>query len=303
MIGLGCCVVAGQTVLLLAAALPLTSAKGAATVAAEATSPTVQIVTFSGHPSLLEAPNPPLFGEPQPVCATFRVSALTSVASLDLYVGGLGQATLAEVPAEHSEGCPVPTALRDRLTLSKTATAIDHLVAIKIPVEALSGPGSTMQGNVVALADGKKAGEFSVRVKRPPRAEVWTAITWVATILVPAAVTFLIGQVGAWLIARQKEEDDFLDYRRTSTVQIQNFLGRVHALIRTHKEAAQDHPGWTVSGLIADFQIFARMPRRHIRKLSAACAKDELINVVSLLKDLYPEFPHEINLLEQELNN
>jgi hypothetical protein len=177
-------------------------------------------------------------------CATFRVSAPPSVASLVLYTSGLGRTLLSETPTDGGSRCPDAKGLRDRITLAKdnSGASIDRFVAIQADSNPLSTPGASMQGTVIALAGTKKVGESALKVERSPREESWTAITWVLSVLIPAGITFLIARAALKLDARWKEDSEFREFRLKIMSRIIEFLEKVHAVIRS----PQQHPGQTI---------------------------------------------------------
>ena len=268
----------------------------AATVASN-----LQEVTISGNSSLLRMSNPWPWAHTEPACTTFRISAISTLESLDLYTSGLGRALITTAPYDKGTECPATKDLSDRVTLTKpnSTTAIDRFVSIQIPTDQLSTPGATMQGNIVALARGKKVADFALKVERPAREELWTAITWVVTILIPAGITFLIGQFVVWLTALQTEQTGFSEYRRSSATIILEFLKKIDVVIRS----AQEHPGETVFALAIQHSIFSRMPKGAARKLSNACASDDLATIVDSLKELFPEFTQGITQLKASLRD
>src|SRR5262249_2510553 len=159
-----------------------------------------------------------------------------------------------------------PKLLRDRITLAKTnSPAIDAFVALKVDSGSLSTPGASMQGAVIAVAGTKKLGEFALKVQRPPRGELWTAITWVATILIPAAIAFWGTQLATTLAARRKENDEFRAYRFDQIQQINDFIENdIHPIMGVRDV---QNPGRLVFDLLrGKKEMFSKIPEHQVRK-------------------------------------
>jgi hypothetical protein len=263
------------------------------------TSALIEEVIILGSPSLIRVPNPWPWGEIASPCATFRVSGIPSLATIDLYASGLGHAVLAEIAGDQGTQCPDSSQLHDRITLKRpdSATAIDRFVTLRVDSGPLSTPGTSIQGTVVALFGTTKVGGFALRVERPPSGELATAITWVLSIFIPALITFLIGQAVVTLGVWQKEKTDFRDYRITNMTKIIEFFTSVDTVIRS----PQDHPGQSIYAFLVARDIFSKMPRREARRLSAACVADDLAAIVHTLKALFLEFNEPIAKLERSL--
>jgi hypothetical protein len=256
---------------------------------------------LSDTPSLLSVPNPWPWEKPQWPCALFRVSAAPSISSVDLYTSGLGWSLFAETATAPDKGCPNAGTWRDRIKLTKISAtdSIDRFVAIKIDPKMLPTPGTSLEGTVDALVNDEKVAEFSLKVEHPPHEAGWTAITWVLTILIPALITFLVGQVGVKLANRQKLNADFRDYRLSNMDNVRGFLTEADTVIRSE----QEHPGQLVYDFATKKNILSRMPPKGLHELYGSCARDDLPAVVRALKRLFPEVEPDIDKLERSLAN
>jgi len=272
---------------------------GAAIRKSNASPPNVAVaqeVILVGSPSLIRVPNPWLWGKLEEPCAVFRVEADTSVNSLDLYTTGLGRTLLIVTNIDQSTSCPAGGSLR--ITIKKDANAnLGSFVVIKVDSQALSAPGTSILGTVVAQGGTKKLSEFALKVERPPREELWAAGLWTLGVIIPAGLTFGFGQLIVRLTALQKEKNDFRDYRLANITTIHEFFSKVDTVIR----APQQHPGETVYEFIVANGVFTKMTRRGVRKLSAACVSDDIAEIIRALKKLFPEFEQPVARLENSL--
>jgi hypothetical protein len=150
------------------------------------------------------------------------------------------------------------------------------------------------------LAGNKKVTDFALKVERSPREEIFAAGLWTLGVIIPAAVTLGFGQILVWLTALQKAKNDFSDYRLKNIGLIHDFLGAVNTTIRAEDV---EHPGAEVYELILARGVFSQMTRRGIRRLSRACAADDLSNIIRELKKLFPEFGKPIAELEKSFAN
>jgi hypothetical protein len=268
-------------------------ASGVATTApAAATAPTVQEVTISGNPSLLRVAYP-WWGEPESPCSTFRVTAAPSVAALELYTNGLGRSLLAETDTDQGTKCPA--SMKDRITLTrdKSGAEINRFVSIKVDPKSLTTPGTSMQGVVAALTGTKKGSEFALKVERSPRDEAWTALIWVLTILIPAAVTAAVTYGGTRLAtaitARRKQVDDFRTYRLDKMNEIIDFIE--NDLRPIIGDSGVQHPGRLIRDLLAGGrrEFLAKMPEYEVNRLMKAIGAEDVKRIVKMLKRLFPE--------------
>ena len=255
-----------------------------------AIAPIPETVVISGNPSLIGLPDewrlPWKPAAPQS-CATFHVSAAPSIASLLLYSTGLAHSMLTEVTRNDCQGADN---WRDRITLARTdpMAAIDRTIAIKIDSDSLLMPGASMAGSVIALADAKKVAEFTLKVERSPRAEIWTAITWVLTILIPAIIAFIATVAATKLNARLKENDDFRSYRYGQLQQITDFIENdLHPIIG---DATIGNRGRLIFDLLqGKKEMLSKSPDRKVRMLMSACIANDVRRVTKILKSLFPE--------------
>jgi hypothetical protein len=256
-------------------------------ISSNAVPPAIQEITISGNPSLLRVANP-WWGELESPCAVFRVTAIASIETIELYTNGLGRTLLAETSADKGNKCPAN--LTEHLTLKKEkpGESISRYAAIKVDTSALSTPSATMQGNVVALVGGKKVGEFALKAERPPRDEAWTAATWMLTIVIPAVVTFGATRFATLFTARQKEIDDFRTYRLNNMQQITDFIDNdIRPII-----GAPDvqHPGRLIFDLFSGKkEILSKIPDYQSRKLMKAISAGEVKRIARVLKAIFPE--------------
>jgi hypothetical protein len=259
----------------------------------------VQEVMLVGTPSLLRVENPwwP-WNSPEMPCATFQVFALPSVAEVQLYATGLGRTLLAEASREGE--CPPANSLQPRISLSKrnpTDPAIARLIALQVDTNPLSTAGAAMQGSIVALAANKKIAEAPLKVERSPRSELFTAITWVFSILIPGLLTYWFTQRSAKNTARRSAQDEFRTFRLGNMRKIREYLD----VVRTILGVEQDHPGEQVLKTAAERDLFAKMPAQESAPLYEACSRDDMAGVVAALKVLFPELKTQHAELEAAL--
>ena len=259
--------------------------------------PPTQEVHFSGNASLLRAANP-WWGTPVLPCSTFRVSAAPSITTIVLYTNGLGRTLRAPATSEKGADCRDVSAFRDRVDLPKDKpdVGIDKFVSIKIDPDLLSTPGASVQGNVVAIAGTRKLGEFALKVERLPQ-DLWTALTWVLSVLVPAIITLGVARGAIWLDARRKAAADFREFRLANMAEVIAFLKAVDVAIRSGLE----HPGQTVLELAINRGMLGKMSRAESDRFQAACRADDEAKIVRAVKKLFPEFKTQIDTLETSL--
>jgi hypothetical protein len=267
------------------------STVGPARTAAPPAPPSIsQDVIISGNPSLIRLPDEwplPWRAVASQVCATFRVSAAPSINSVLLYSTGLARSLLTEAAGGD---CMAARNWRDRIALTKAdpSTVIDRIIAVRIDSDPLLSPAASMEGHVIALVDDKIASEFTLKVERSPRAEAWTALTWVLTILVPAVVAFVATQATTKLNARWKENDEFRGYRFGQLQQLSDLIENdLHPIIEDSK--IENRGKLIFDVLQSKKEMLSKIPERRVRILMQACIANDVRRITKILKRLFPE--------------
>ena len=139
----------------------------------------------------------------------------------------------------------------------------------------------------MALVGTKKMAEFALKVERSPRAEVWTAITWILTIIIPAVIAFVAAQTTTKLSARSKQNDEFRGYRFSQLQEITDFIENVRPIIGGQEF---ENKGKLIYDLLQGKRdMLSKIPESDVRKLMNACIANNVQKITSVLKRLFPE--------------
>lgn len=262
--------------------------------------PGVELLSLAGNsPVLREASW--TWDEVRP-CMVMHVRVRGPFAQVEIATDGLGRTRLAAV-SNPERACQFRHRLdwRDRLTLrwSGLPDIHDFAFAVEADDTQLSEPGVTIEGRIVALAQGLGMVSVPLKVERLPLATWITAVAWAIGVVVPAGLAFFAGrQADRWNERHKAAADEakqhadqveaFAVWRQDPGARdsINEVLTEIDGLIATPNYV---RPCARVLDTMYGKGMLAAMPPEARRRLTDICTGERPNALLDTLSELFPE--------------